>query len=241
MDFVGESAATGRRLPLRVHADPPRAGRKSARLDVKAMRASARSGKARRIFAHHPLLLEDGRYLARHPLGRIVAVRPGSGFAAGLNLSGRFGVTGRTFEETLEDFVGKNGYSILVVEDHADSAALLERLLTRLGHAVCTASGARQAEALAARRRYDVIISDMGLPDGDGCALFQSVRAMYPVKGIAVTGYGAAEDIAACRRAGFDAHLIKPVLFDQLKAALDGLGDEENPAASGCERRGGGS
>jgi CheY-like chemotaxis protein len=119
--------------------------------------------------------------------------------------------------------VGTNFCSILVVEDHVDSAALLERLLTRMGHAVATASCVREAEALAAARRFDVVISDVGLPDGDGCALFRSVRAMYPVKGIAVTGYGAADDVAACRQAGFDAHLVKPVMFDQLKAALDGV------------------
>jgi CheY-like chemotaxis protein len=113
--------------------------------------------------------------------------------------------------------------SILVVEDHADSAALLERLLTRMGHAVETAACVRQAEALAAVKRFDVVISDVGLPDGDGCSLFRSVRAMYPVKGIAVTGFGAADDVAACRRAGFDAHLVKPVMFDQLKSVLDEL------------------
>jgi CheY-like chemotaxis protein len=113
--------------------------------------------------------------------------------------------------------------SILVVEDHADSAAMLERLLSRMGHTVAIAGCVRDAEALAALTRFDVLISDVGLPDGDGYALFRSVRAMYPVKGIAVTGYGAADDAAACRRAGFDAHLVKPVMFDQLKAALDAL------------------
>jgi hypothetical protein len=113
-----------------------------------------------------------------------------------------------------------------VVEDHADSAAMLERLLTRMGHAVATAACARDAEALAAVRRFDIVISDVGLPDGDGCTLFRSVSAMYPVKGIAVTGFGAADDVEACRRAGFNAHLVKPVLFDQLQAALDGLCDD---------------
>ena len=125
--------------------------------------------------------------------------------------------------------MGNNGCSILVVEDHADSAAMLERLLSRLGHTVTLAASVREAEGLASNRRFDVVISDVGLPDGDGYSLFCSVREMYPVKGIAVTGYGAAEDVAACRRAGFDAHLVKPVLFEQLKAALDGLCNGQPP------------
>jgi DNA-binding response OmpR family regulator len=100
---------------------------------------------------------------------------------------------------------------------------MLERLLTRMGHAVETATCARDAKRLAAAQRFDIVISDVGLPDGDGCTLFRSVCEMYPVKGIAVTGYGASEDVAACRQAGFNAHLVKPVMFDQLKAALEGL------------------
>ena len=128
--------------------------------------------------------------------------------------------------------MSKSCCSILVVEDHADSAALLERLLTRMGHAVAVASCVREAEALAAVRRFDVVISDMGLPDGDGCNLFRAVRAMYPVRGIAVTGYGADDDVAACHRAGFDAHLVKPLMFDDLKAAIDGLCSRRDVSAT---------
>lgn len=112
---------------------------------------------------------------------------------------------------------------ILVVEDHADSAALLERLLIRLGHTVSTAASVRDAEELVAAHQFDIVISDMRLPDGDGCMLFRTVRAMYPVKGIAITGCCDAEDLAGFRGAGFDAHLMKPVVFEQLKAVLDGL------------------
>jgi CheY-like chemotaxis protein len=152
---------------------------------------------------------------------------PSSGFSTLLNFRQPFGVKGRTHRETNKDQVSRTSCSILVVEDHADSAALLERLLTRMGHTVATAACVREATALAAARRFDIVISDVGLPDGDGYALFRSVRAMYPVKGIAVTGYGTPDDLAACRQAGFEAHLVKPVMFDQLKTALDGLCHEE--------------
>ena len=123
--------------------------------------------------------------------------------------------------------MGNQHCSILVIEDHADSAALLERLLIKMGHTVAVATCVREAEVLAASRRFDLLISDVGLPDGDGCALFRTVRSMYPVRGIAVTGYGAADDLAACRSAGFDAHLVKPIMFEQLRSVLGSLSCDE--------------
>ncbi len=75
----------------------------------------------------------------------------------------------------------------------------------------------------AAERRFDLLVCDVGLPDGDGCDVFRAVNAMYPVKGIAVTGYGPDENLAQCMTAGFSAHLVKPVAFEKVKAVLEQL------------------
>ena len=112
-------------------------------------------------------------------------------------------------------------YRILVVEDDAASATVLARLLRLLGHRVQTAAGVGPALALAARERFDLLLCDITLPDGSGCDLMRAVAAMYPVTGVAITGHSAPEDLADSRRAGFAAHWVKPLRFDQLESMLE--------------------
>jgi CheY-like chemotaxis protein len=84
-----------------------------------------------------------------------------------------------------------------------------------------TASTVQSALALASNRRFDFVISDLGLPDGNGIDLMLQLSNDYGLRGIALTGYGMAEDVARTEQAGFLAHLVKPINFDQLHRVLE--------------------
>jgi DNA-binding response OmpR family regulator len=111
---------------------------------------------------------------------------------------------------------------ILIVEDHADSANLMARLLRMSGYEVQTASCSKHAIAAAAELSFDLIICDIGLPDGNGCSLLRELHQQYGLDGIAITGYGQPWDIAEIKRAGFLNHLIKPLDFEELRTAVAG-------------------
>jgi PAS domain S-box-containing protein len=117
---------------------------------------------------------------------------------------------------------GHAGLRILLVEDHADTREALADLLRMYGHEVTVAGSLAAALALAATERFDLVVSDLGLPDGSGLDLMPQIRALspYDVKGICLTGYGMEEDIRKSREAGFLAHLTKPVNFQELAAVL---------------------
>jgi CheY-like chemotaxis protein len=110
---------------------------------------------------------------------------------------------------------------LLLVEDHVDSAELLAELLQSHGHQVLVATSATAALALASQNEFDVIVSDVGLPDGTGYELMEHMRSRYAMKGIAVTGSGRASDVERGRRAGFSVHLTKPVTLRKLEDALE--------------------
>ena len=110
---------------------------------------------------------------------------------------------------------------LLIVEDHADTAELLASLLEMRGHVVKTASTVREALALAIAEPFDVLLSDVGLPDESGYDLMRKLRAMMPIKGIAMSGWGRDQDIAMSRDAGFMEHLTKPVAMKKLEHALE--------------------
>jgi signal transduction histidine kinase len=109
---------------------------------------------------------------------------------------------------------------ILLVEDHEPTRVTLASLLSRRRHNVKMAISVTEALALAAKNDFDVVISDIGLPDGNGFDLFKKLRKQSPVKGIALTGYGTDDDIARSREAGFSTHLTKPVHIELLDNAL---------------------
>lgn len=113
--------------------------------------------------------------------------------------------------------------SLLLVEDHKDTADLLEQILKGAGYQVKTASSVATAKQLAANNSFDLVISDLGLPDGSGLDLMKHLRDKHGLKGIALTGYGMEEDVARTREAGFAEHLVKPINFDQLEAAIPRL------------------
>jgi CheY-like chemotaxis protein len=114
---------------------------------------------------------------------------------------------------------------VLLVEDHNDTARVLLRLLERSGYEVGYASNLVAAEQLADQKHFDLVISDLGLPDGSGLELMRKLRAKHALPGIALSGYGMDEDRAASKAAGFAEHFTKPVDSERLRIAIARLGN----------------
>ena len=110
---------------------------------------------------------------------------------------------------------------ILLVDDHPDTSTALERLLARRGHIVATAHDMRSALATAEGQRFDLLISDVGLPDGSGLELMTNLHATSGLRGIAISGFGMNGDIEKSLQAGFTEHLVKPVNLEELEAAIE--------------------
>jgi PAS domain S-box-containing protein len=112
---------------------------------------------------------------------------------------------------------------ILLIEDHADTAQAMADLLGLIGHEVRVAGSVAAALALAAAAGdggIDLVVSDLGLPDGSGHDLMRELAGRYGWKGIALSGYGMEDDVRRSRDAGFARHLTKPVDLETLKAAI---------------------
>jgi CheY-like chemotaxis protein len=114
----------------------------------------------------------------------------------------------------------RKGGRILLVEDHPDTGILLHRLLTSFGYDVQLVTNMASALHAAESDRFDVVVSDIGLPDGTGLDLMKQLNAKRPIKGIAVSGWGMSDDIRRSIEAGFIAHLTKPVDVDSLEKVL---------------------
>lgn len=110
---------------------------------------------------------------------------------------------------------------ILLVDDHRDTCVALERLLVRRGHLVAAAHNIRSAMEAAARNSFDLLISDIALPDGTGTELMTYLHAISRIPGIAISGFGMNGDIEKSIEAGFAEHLVKPVKMESLEAAID--------------------
>ncbi|MDB6152982.1 MAG: domain S-box [Chthoniobacteraceae bacterium] len=119
-----------------------------------------------------------------------------------------------------QDHQERRSLRLLLVEDHEPTLQVLSRLLLRAGHHVVTASSVRDGLHAASGHTFDLVISDLGLPDGSGTELMVQLRDTHRLRGIALSGYGMEEDIVRSREAGFELHLIKPVDFKQLQSAI---------------------
>jgi PAS domain S-box-containing protein len=116
---------------------------------------------------------------------------------------------------------GAGSLRILLVDDHADTRRVLARLLARHGHGVETAGDVASAVALVRSVQFDVLISDIGLPDGSGIDVMREAKRVQPrLRGIALSGFGMDEDTRRSAEAGFETHLNKPVDFAILQEAL---------------------
>jgi DNA-binding response OmpR family regulator len=94
------------------------------------------------------------------------------------------------------------------------------QLLARRHFSVTSVASLGEAREAAARERFHLLISDIGLPDGNGCELMSELRGSQGLSGIALTGYGMENDIARTREAGFATHLIKPLSVQSLEKAI---------------------
>jgi CheY-like chemotaxis protein len=117
---------------------------------------------------------------------------------------------------------------ILLVEDHLDTSRILSRLLSSVGHDVKTAASVSEALKAAEREPFDLVISDIGLPDGSGLDLMRQLNELRPMQGIALSGFGMDTDVARSREAGFAEHLIKPINFQQLASVIERLSVESS-------------
>ena len=114
---------------------------------------------------------------------------------------------------------------VLLVDDNVDAVESMEILLQAFGYDVSTAVHPDLALAQLDSFAPAAAVIDIGLPGMDGYQLAAEIRrrlAGKPMRLIAFTGYGGADDIARAAAAGFDAHLVKPVEIDRLLAALGG-------------------
>src|SRR5262249_7037827 len=121
---------------------------------------------------------------------------------------------------------------VLLVEDHADSAEAIELGLTSAGYHVAVADSVRAALAHA-DEPFDIVVSDLSLPDGSGLRGMRGLLARRPIPGIALSGFGAESDVRATREAGFQRHLVKPIELAQLVGAIEALLAPAHPGLPG--------
>ena len=130
--------------------------------------------------------------------------------------------------------------NILIVEDHEDTAQTLRDTLVRHGHRVRVADAVAPALREAAADPCELLISDIGLPDGSGVDLLRQIQPFPALGAIAMSGFGMEEDLARSRDAGFDRHLTKPVdfvLLEQTIAELSRLEERSSGAGHNRPRR----
>lgn len=110
---------------------------------------------------------------------------------------------------------------ICMVENHGDTAELLLLLLTQKGHRVVHATTCAQARTVLDQGGFDVLLSDIGLPDGNGWDLLAERDAdSRPPCAIAMSGFGSPSDRRKSQAAGFQHHLLKPVALPELLRLL---------------------
>ena len=122
-------------------------------------------------------------------------------------------------------------HRVLVVDDHEDTCTGMKMMLQRRGYDITIAHNADQALARAGEQEFDLLISDIGLPDRSGYELMRELSGKG-LRGIALSGFGSEHDISKARAAGFSEHLTKPINFDKLDETIRGLlelkGTEKN-------------
>ena len=120
---------------------------------------------------------------------------------------------------------------LLVVDDHRDTCTGMKMMLERRGYTITVAYTADQAVEKAQGQDFDLLISDIGLPDRSGYELMRELQATRHLRGIAISGFGTEHDVSKARAAGFAEHLTKPINFERLDEAIRGLLDGERVAS----------
>jgi CheY-like chemotaxis protein/nitrogen-specific signal transduction histidine kinase len=116
----------------------------------------------------------------------------------------------------------RQSYRVLLVEDHVDTARVLARLLGVNGHTVTTTHSIAEALGALSGGNFDILVSDIGLPDGTGIDLIRAVREQLrkTMPAVALTGFGMEDDVRRTMHAGFNDHLTKPVNFARLEQTI---------------------
>ena len=115
------------------------------------------------------------------------------------------------------------GPRVLVVDDHVDTCTGMKMMLERRGYRVTIAHTADQAVEKTEHEEFDLVISDIGLPDRSGYELMKELSTTKNLRGIALSGFGMENDVTRARSAGFSEHLTKPINFDRLDEAIQML------------------
>jgi PAS domain S-box-containing protein len=159
------------------------------------------------------LVLLHGGHISAHSEG----LNKGATFAVELPLSAS---TDTSPHRPARVSAGGMDCAVLLVEDHADTRRTMTHLITAFGCRVTSAGSVKDALAMADLQRFDLVVSDIGLPDGSGTDLLRQLKARHPVRAIALSGYGMEEDLQKSRAAGFDAHLTKPIDLHTLEETI---------------------
>jgi signal transduction histidine kinase/CheY-like chemotaxis protein len=112
---------------------------------------------------------------------------------------------------------------VLLVDDHHDTCIGMKRMLERRGYEITVAHSADQAAEKVRTQQFDLLISDIGLPDRSGYDLMREVRLNNNLPGIALSGFGTEQDVKQARAAGFSEHLTKPINFERLERAIQNV------------------
>ena len=126
-----------------------------------------------------------------------------------------------------EGQASKTARRVLVVDDHFDTCTGMKMMLERRGYRVTVAHTADQAVERTRHEEFDLVISDIGLPDRSGYELMQELRTTKGLRGIALSGFGMENDVSRARAAGFSEHLTKPINFDRLEESIQNLLEPE--------------
>jgi CheY-like chemotaxis protein len=110
---------------------------------------------------------------------------------------------------------------LIVVEDHANSAEALKKFLSAVGYQVFVATDMSSALSLASAVDFDVLLSDLALPDGNGWELLKRLSAQRRIRAVAFSGHNSPDDMRRSAEAGFLEHIPKPLCPETLCAAID--------------------
>lgn len=147
----------------------------------------------------------------------------GTAFTIKLPLTNEVEEVSKTFK-TPPVLLDKPRLSILLVEDHEPTRSALMNLLIRRRHTVTAVGSAGEARKASIKQTFDLVLSDIGLPDESGYTLMAELRSKHGLQGIALTGYGMEHDIERSKEAGFIFHLTKPIHIAELERALLAVG-----------------